>query len=76
METENTELTGKIEFYQTEKGYGFIKSEVNNISYFFHHSQCMYSFIMPGDIVTFQLKESKKRPDSFEAVNIMQVFKK
>lgn len=73
---ENTEHSGKITFYQTEKGYGFIQADDGVNSYFFHHSQCMYSFIMPGDVVTFQLKESKKRSGSFEAVKIMQVFKK
>jgi len=58
---------GRVEYYNMDKGYGFIKNAVNVDKYFFHISNAPIS-IEEGNKVTFELERSKK---GMNAVNIM-----
>ncbi len=52
-------LNGKIEYFNTDKGYGFIKDTDNMEKYFFHISNAPES-IKEGDKVTFELERGQR----------------
>jgi|WetSurMetagenome_2_1015567.scaffolds.fasta_scaffold118874_2 cold shock CspA family protein len=58
-ETEETELRGRVEFFNSEKGYGFIKDLGSMEKYFFHISSAPDN-ITEGNMVTFELERGKK----------------
>lgn len=66
-DVEEPELRGRVEFFNADKGYGFIKSAFNTDKYFFHISSAPAS-IDEGDKVTFELERGKK---GMNAVNIV-----
>jgi cold shock protein len=49
---------GTVKFFNTEKGFGFIKGD-DGQEYFVHQSG-LVDEIQQGDIVEFQLQEGKK----------------
>lgn len=57
---------GRIEFFNTDKGYGFIKNAATVDKYFFHISNAPEN-IKEGDKVTFELERGKK---GMNAVNV------
>ncbi len=57
---------GKVKFFNTEKGFGFIKDTASNQEYFVHVSN-LIDEIRENDEVTFELKEGKK---GLNAVNV------
>ncbi|KAA3438212.1 MULTISPECIES: cold-shock protein [Rufibacter] len=57
---------GKVKFFNTEKGFGFIKDSNSNQEYFVHVSG-LVDEIRENDEVTFELKEGKK---GLNAVNV------
>ncbi len=59
-------LKGRVEFYNADKGYGFIKNLANTDKYFFHINNAPAS-ISEGDIVTYDLERGHK---GMNAVNI------
>lgn len=63
---EETLKTGRVEHFNPEKGYGFIKSAANMDKFFFHISSAP-STITEGNKVTFELERGKK---GMNAVNI------
>lgn len=65
-EEEETTLTGRVEYFDASKGYGFIKNAANTEKYFFHISSAPAS-ITEGNKVTFELERGKK---GMNAVNI------
>jgi cold shock CspA family protein len=65
-ETEETALRGRVEYFNSDKGYGFIKDTGSTEKYFFHIS-CAPSSITEGNMVTFELERGKK---GMNAVNI------
>jgi cold shock CspA family protein len=67
---EVTELIGRVEFFNPDKGYGFIKNIATIDKYFFHVSNAPDN-IAEGNMVTFELERGKK---GMNAVKI--VFKK
>lgn len=58
---------GRVEYFDRNKGYGFIKSAANMDKYFFHISSAPAG-IDEGDKVTFELERGKK---GMNAVNII-----
>lgn len=55
-------------YYNSDKGYGFIKRDPNNI--FFHISDCKYSDIAEGDVVEFS---TINRDRGLNAVDIKKI---
>ncbi len=51
--------TGKVKFFNTSKGYGFIIDEETGKEHFVHVSGLIDN-IQDDDVVTFELKEGKK----------------
>ena len=51
--------TGKVKFFNTSKGFGFIKDTESEKEYFVHASG-LIDQIKEGDQVTFELQEGKK----------------
>jgi len=66
-EVEETEMKGRVEFSNPEKGYGFIKDLGNTEKYFFHVSNAPAT-ITEGNTVTFELERGQK---GMNAVNII-----
>ena len=60
-------LTGKVKFFNTTKGFGFIKDNDSDKEYFVHVSGLNDKSIKEGDEVTFELQEGKK---GLNAVNV------
>ncbi len=58
-ETEDPVLKGRVEHFNTEKGYGFIKDLASVEKYFFHISEAPEN-IAEGNKVTFELEKGKK----------------
>lgn len=59
-------LKGRVEFFNTSKGYGFIKDLSGTDKYFFHINN-VKSSISENDIVTFDLERG---PKGMNAVNV------
>ena len=63
-------MTGKVLFYKSKKGYGFIKQDKNPADIFFHFSNC-------NDIpeekmrVQYEIAEGRK---GLEAVNVSIIY--
>ncbi len=53
------ELRGRVEFFNSDKGYGFIKLVGSTDKYFFHVSNAPTS-ISEGNMVTFELERGQK----------------
>ena len=51
--------TGIIKFFNETKGYGFVKSDLDDKEYFVHATG-LIDKIKQNDKVTFELKEGKK----------------
>lgn len=68
---EDTLLNGSVEYFNPDKGYGFIKHIGHADKYFFHISSAPTS-ITEGNIVTFELERGKK---GLNAVSITLVNK-
>lgn len=68
-EEEEVVLTGRVDYFNSDKGYGFIRDAVNGERYFFHVSNAPES-IREGDKVTFDLERGQK---GMNAVNISMV---
>ena len=65
----DTQKLGKIDFYNTEKGFGFIKENSTNEKYFFHVSS-LSAEITENDSVSFELE---KGPKGLNAVKVNKV---
>lgn len=58
-EIEEPVLNGRVEYFNPEKGYGFIKNAATTDKYFFHISSAPAS-IKEGNKVTFELERGQK----------------
>lgn len=65
-EEEPVILKGRVEFFNTSKGYGFIKDLSGTEKYFFHINNVLTE-ISEDDIVTFDLERGVK---GMNAVNV------
>jgi CspA family cold shock protein len=52
---------GKVKWFSTEKGYGFIEQE-NGEDLFVHHSEVQGSSLREGEAVEFEIGEGRKGP--------------
>jgi cold shock CspA family protein len=64
-----TERTGKIDFFDTSKGFGFIK-EIDSQDKFFVHVKGLLQEVKEGDLVTFELERGLK---GMNAVKVKKV---
>ncbi|MDR2287248.1 MAG: cold shock domain-containing protein [Prevotellaceae bacterium] len=64
---EETVLTGRVEFFNPDKGYGFIKNTANIDKYFFHVSNAPDN-IAEGNMVTFELERGKRGMNAVKIV--------
>lgn len=58
-EMEEVVWKGRVEHFNSDKGYGFIKNLSNTDKYFFHVSNAPVN-ITEGNIVTFELERGEK----------------
>lgn len=58
-------FTGRVEFYNENKGFGFIKDKNSTNKYFFHRSNA-YTDIKENDIVSFKLERGTKGLNAIE----------
>ena len=59
VEMEEVTLKGRVEYFNNDKGYGFIKDMSGTDKYFFHFSNAPEN-IAEGNIVTFELERGLK----------------
>ena len=64
-------LNGRVEHYNSSKGYGFIKDLGSNEKYFFHRSNAP-AFIKEGDKVIFEIERAAR---GMNAVRISIIHK-
>jgi len=67
-------MKGKVKWFDTQKGYGFIISE--NVEFFVHHTGVLQSgpkHLNPGDIVDFET--SKDESGRQIAINVSVITK-
>ena len=57
--------TGKVKFYNSEKGFGFIIDNETNKDVFVHRSGLIHT-INENDEVSFEIKEGQKGPNAVD----------
>ncbi len=71
MSDSDGKLTGKVKWFNDQKGYGFIARE-NEADVFVHHTAIVmegFRTLREGDDVVYELREGGKGP---QAVNVMK----
>ena len=61
--------SGKVKFFNAEKGFGFIIDDVTNQEYFVHFSAIVgdgYKSLNEGQAVTFTIVEGQRGPQASE----------
>jgi cold shock CspA family protein len=66
-EMEEIALNGRVEHFNFDKGYGFIKNLSGTDKYFFHVSNAPVN-IAEGNMVTFELERSEKGMNAVKIV--------
>jgi len=68
-------MTGTVKWYDEEKGFGFIRSDMHVEDIFLHHSALQINDdfnITTGDRITFAIKKQKKGPAAQEVKRIAE----
>ncbi|MDR1347593.1 MAG: cold shock domain-containing protein [Prevotellaceae bacterium] len=60
-------LNGRVEYFNSDKGYGFIKNLSGTEKYFFHISNAPTS-IVEGNMVTFELERGERGMNAVKIV--------
>jgi len=68
-ELEEIVLKGQVEYFNSGKGYGFIKNLSGEDKYFFHISNAPVN-ISEGDMVTFDLRRGEKGMNAVKITHI------
>lgn len=69
---EVTNMTGKVKWFNAEKGFGFITAE-NGKDVFAHFSQIQkdgYKSLTEGEAVSFEITEGQKGPQASNIVSL------
>jgi len=66
-DVEEVPQNGRVEYFNSDKGYGFIKNTTNTDKYFFHVSNAPAN-IAEGNMVTFELERSEKGMNAVKIV--------
>ena len=61
---------GKIKFFDTTKGFGYVHSFDDNKDSFIHISKLITPDIKENDIVIFETVDSKKKPGEYDAIKV------
>lgn len=69
LSTENIKL-GKVKFFDSKKGFGYVQCFVDKRDYFIHISKVISQGISKDDIVLFNFIPSNKKQGEFDAVNV------
>ena len=64
---------GKIKYYNTGKGFGFITAKETGEEFFFHYKSLMYEPCNINDRVEFIVAKSKTKPGKLEATEIEKI---
>jgi len=64
-EEDDAPLKGRVEHFNQDKGYGFIKDLAGTDKYFFHISEA-YDSISEGNIVTYKLAKGNRGMNAVE----------
>lgn len=66
-------MTGKVKWFKSDKGYGFIESKEHNSDIFVHHSNILmdgFRYLEQGNKVEFDIERNEK---GFCAMNVKRV---
>lgn len=74
-ENQNTWHFGRIKVYNDERGFGFVKDKKDSREHFFHITKVKTPPVAELEDVVFVLKPSTKKPDSYEAVDLIHLEK-
>ncbi len=69
-------MKGKVKWFNSEKGYGFIENEEGGKDVFVHFSAIVaegYRTLNEGQSVTFETEPDPKNSDKLRAVNVVAV---
>jgi cold shock CspA family protein len=66
-DVEEPPQTGRVEFFNSDKGYGFIRDTTDSNKYFFHVSNAPAN-IAEGNTVTFELERSERGMNAVKIV--------
>ncbi|MDX2278439.1 MAG: UvrD-helicase domain-containing protein [Saprospiraceae bacterium] len=61
---------GKVKFFDSTKGFGYVYSYTDNKDCFIHVSKLITSGIEEDDIVVFETVPSRKRPEELDAIKV------
>jgi RecQ family ATP-dependent DNA helicase len=61
---------GKVKFFDSTKGFGYVHSFIDNKDCFIHVSKLITSGIDEDDIVIFETVASRKKPGELDAINV------
>ncbi len=64
---DNLTFTGVVNFFDIEKGFGFIKADEEMDDLFFHKSACVDGVPYDKDVVQFKISEG---PKGFSAIHV------
>lgn len=65
--------TGKVKWFNAEKGYGFITDEATGHDVFVHFSGIVgtgYRTLEEGQTVTYDVDQDPKNPEKSRAINV------
>ncbi|MBM4263719.1 MAG: cold shock domain-containing protein [Deltaproteobacteria bacterium] len=63
--------TGKVKWFNNQKGFGFIEREGSSVDVFVHYSSILsdgFKSLAEGDLVQFEIKDGDKGPQAIRAV--------
>ena len=61
---------GKVKFFDSQKGFGYVYSFIDNKDCFIHVSKLISSDIDKDDIVVFETIDSRKKPGELDAIKV------